>query len=181
MIAPFPTFTGRVVDVANPRADTIAIEDIAHHLSLEPRFGGATRVHYSVAQHSYLVSLLVPEEDALAALLHDAPEAYCKDLPYWVKRLVQRCYGPIETRMWSAVCRRFRLPLALPTSVETADRRIAASELRDLLTPSDWTRARLLEMPDPFPGEVVPIRSEIAEQLFLDRFRTLTAPEGTWH
>lgn len=75
------TSTGRQFWPLQPRADEICIEDIAHHLSMQCRFTGATRFHYSVAQHSVLVSQLAPDgENPLWGLLHDAAEAYLVDV-----------------------------------------------------------------------------------------------------
>jgi hypothetical protein len=64
---------------------TIAIEDIAHHLSLINRFTGATSRPYSVAEHSLLCCEIAARAGAspvvqLAALMHDAHETYVTDL-----------------------------------------------------------------------------------------------------
>src|SRR4051812_30250690 len=74
------TFTGRQFWPVDPRADEIAIEDIARALAMTCRFGGHVRFHYSVAQHSFLVSLVCSPEHALWGLLHDASEAYLGDV-----------------------------------------------------------------------------------------------------
>lgn len=62
--------------------DEIRIFDIAVSLSHLCRFTGHLRGFFSVAQHSLLVAEKMPgtPEDKLAALLHDAAEAYCGDL-----------------------------------------------------------------------------------------------------
>lgn len=80
-MAAVQTYSGRFYDLVSPTPDQFALVDIAHHLSQLCRFGGATLQPYSVAQHSLVVSYLVPPEHALEALLHDAPEAYLSDLP----------------------------------------------------------------------------------------------------
>lgn len=81
---PLMTFTGKRVDLARINFDDICLKDIAHHLSLICRFGGACRVHYSVAQHSLLVAQLLVarrrRDLAMWGLLHDAPEAYYGDI-----------------------------------------------------------------------------------------------------
>lgn len=76
----FNTFSGRSVSLYDPTPEMICIEDIAHALSHVCRFGGHTREFYSVAQHSCLVSYLAPAEWRLAALMHDATEAYLGDV-----------------------------------------------------------------------------------------------------
>ena len=62
----------------NPRIEDINIKDIAHHLSNINRFTGG--INYSVGQHSIWVARMCPD-NMLAALLHDASEAYLCDLP----------------------------------------------------------------------------------------------------
>lgn len=63
------------------RIEDIDIQDIASGLANECRFNGLIDNFYSVAQHLVYVSYLVAPEYALEALLHDASEAYVKDLP----------------------------------------------------------------------------------------------------
>lgn len=70
----------------DPRPEEMCIEDIAHGLSTECRFGGHCP-YYSVAEHSILVSKFLltryPQNPivAMLGLLHDGPEAYLKDVP----------------------------------------------------------------------------------------------------
>ena len=75
------TSTEKHIDFVNITPDQICIEDIARGLSNECRFAGQLESFYSVAQHSVYVSQIVPPEYALEALLHDAAEAYIKDIP----------------------------------------------------------------------------------------------------
>lgn len=58
------------------------VERIAKQLGALCRYAGATPDHYSVARHSLLVSTLVPDKPdvKLAALLHDAHEAFTGDI-----------------------------------------------------------------------------------------------------
>lgn len=52
-------------------ARCVRIEDIAHALAGICCLAGQTRAFYSRAQHNYLASMIVPPEDALAALFLD--------------------------------------------------------------------------------------------------------------
>ena len=84
------TFSGRKLNLSEPAADQIAVEDIASALSKICRFGAQAGHFYSVAQHAMLVSDLVIRggrpELALPALHHDSHEAYLGDIPTPVKR-----------------------------------------------------------------------------------------------
>lgn len=116
--------------------------DIAHSLSMQCRFNGHTRHFYSVAQHCYLVADLVPAEHQLAALLHDATEAYVGDLvrplkqgmrEFYECQNLESLYDAVERRVWIAICQRFDLGLVLPDSVKHADLVALATEKRDLM------------------------------------------------
>ncbi|WP_407605347.1 NAD(P)-binding domain-containing protein, partial [Pseudomonas aeruginosa] len=74
------TFSGNRFYPLRPHIDKVAIEDIAHGLAYQCRFNGQTQVFYSIAQHSLIVASLVPPPLRLAALLHDAAEAYLGDM-----------------------------------------------------------------------------------------------------
>jgi uncharacterized protein len=85
--------------VLDPRPEDIRIEDIAAQVSHVCRFGGAVKrgvEHYSVAQHSVLVSEHVAPEFALEALLHDAGEAYVGDIIKPTKMLLEPDFRQIE-------------------------------------------------------------------------------------
>lgn len=102
----FKTFTGVDFDLLDPSPNMIDIRDIAHSLSNECRFGGHCTWHYSVAQHSVIVSEIAQPWDALRGLLHDAAETYLKDLPPQLK-LMFPGYVEMEARVMAAVHSRF--------------------------------------------------------------------------
>src|SRR5271168_3278945 len=81
--------SGRRLDLLDPSALDIEIEDIAHGLARVARWNGQTSgAHiFSVAQHSLLVETLahtrapgLDDSFRLAALLHDAPEYVIGDM-----------------------------------------------------------------------------------------------------
>lgn len=133
------TCSGKRVDLLAPTAAMIDPLDIAHSLARQCRFNGHTREHYSVAQHCYLVSEMVPEDDALAALLHDATEAYVGDLVRPLKQLLPD-FAEIEHKIWLAICERFNLEEELPQAVHDMDNYMLAVERRDLMPahPDEW-------------------------------------------
>lgn len=124
----------------DPRPDEIEIDDIAIALSRICRFGGHTTTFYSVAEHSILVSLLVPDEHRLTALLHDATEAYIGDMIRPLKSQIPQ-FSEIENNLWSAIAERFSLPVEMPSCVKDADVLALAIEKRDVMAEPigvDW-------------------------------------------
>jgi hypothetical protein len=117
------TYTGRRYYPLDPRAAEIEAADIAHALSLLCRYGGHVDRFYSVAEHCVLMSEAVAPENALAALLHDATEAYVCDVPRPLKRQL-RNYADLEAAVWLAICDRYQLFPVLPDEVKAADNRI---------------------------------------------------------
>ena len=143
------TRSGLKFDLANPTAAMVDPTDIAHSLSMQCRFNGHTRDFYSVAEHCCLVADLVPVEHQLAALLHDATEAYVGDLVRPLKEDMRDCaryegvtcmYDVTEERVWQAICQRFDLDPILPDCVKHADLVALATEKRDLMAshPEPW-------------------------------------------
>lgn len=170
------TSGGTYFDFLEPERSAIDIETIAHALSHICRFTGHTRRYYSVAQHSVLVSHLVPPEHALAGLLHDAAEAYLGDVAAPLKMLLPD-YKAIEAKVEAAVLGRFGLPLTLPPEVKDADRLALAIEQWDLMPEHDdlWDCET---HPDFFTmviehGNFVPHGPLAARDLFMRRFREL--------
>lgn len=131
------THSGRFIDFENPDPAAIDPLDIAVALSRKCRWGGHTARPFYVAQHCVLVAHECRREAPairLAALLHDATEAYLEDLPRPAKRLLPG-YRDLERRLAAAIERRFALPgllTELPPVVKAADDCLLATEARDL-------------------------------------------------
>lgn len=163
------TYTGTRIEPLNPDPNSIDTLDIAHALSNMCRFTGHVKEFYSVAQHSYLVSTIVPEEDALWGLMHDASEAYLADIARPIK--MQKAFGSVyrkyETKLMEAVCDRYGLSHTMPDSVAEADTMLLRAEQRDLMSN------------DPSPGDIygetiVPWPPSKAKSWFLNRYSELT-------
>lgn len=110
--------SGRRLDLLNPEAKDIEIEDIAHGLSRVARWNGQTVGDhaFSVAEHSLLVTdiVLLISPDArsdlqLAALLHDAPEYVIGDLISPFKAAIGADYKLFEKKILNAIYLRFGL------------------------------------------------------------------------
>lgn len=172
-----PTFTGRKFWPLDPRPTDVCIEDIAHHLAMEVRYAGAVRKFYSVAEHCVHVSRRVPPQDALWGLLHDASEAYCRDLNKPIKVAMPE-YRRVEAAVMGCIVKRFRLPLPEPLSVKRVDQAITADEWDQLLPPH--LKADAVARWGGAPMNVV-IRGwtpQAAERNFLARFHHLMRLRG---
>lgn len=161
--------SGYVLDLLAPDATGLPIADIALCLASQPRWGGAARPWYSVAEHSVMVSRLVPERFAYAALLHDCEE-FLGDWPSPVKIMLGREY--VKERLQpvkDALRRRFGFQDEIP-EVKYADLVAMATELRDLLPAAwmDWGH-----LPPPHAERIVPVGPEQAYTSFLERFEEL--------
>ena len=126
------TFTGRYVNPTQPKDADICIEDIAHALSQQPRFGGHLPVFYSVVQHSIAVANDLPTEHKLAGLLHDASEAYLIDVPRPVKEQLTG-YKEIENLLMEEIAQRFKFAWPMHSQVKEADERALVWEWHNLM------------------------------------------------
>jgi len=166
-----PTYTGRLVDVLNLNWRDICIEDIAHALSNYCRFTGHVRHHYSVAQHSILVSHVVPQRFALHGLLHDASEAYLGDISRPLKYSdVMAKYRILERRTQETINGVFGLTINEPKEVKHADNVVLATELRDLFDRVEEN----LGLPEPMKQPIQELGPKTAERMFLERYKELT-------
>ncbi|QPC45038.1 phosphohydrolase [Kaustia mangrovi] len=171
------TQSGRVVDMLNPRPETVSLADIAVHLARINRFGGACPA-YSVAEHSCLVAAaLAGHADPLAplcGLLHDAHEAYLGDTIRPVRHLRARIAGTdldkaLTPRFGAVIHKALGLPWPVPehlrTAIREADARALATEWRDLMPKT--APPGLPGAPEPYEGTVVPLGEQCARALFL--------------
>lgn len=156
------TMDGGAMYLLDPDPDLIRIDTLAIVLSRICRFGGHTRQFYSVAEHSVRVCRFVAARRVschlqLAALLHDAHEAYsgfgdvcrpARDLAPEIER-VQTLFDNVLARKYGFDPLLFSSPL-----VRLADTVLLATEARDLMRPAPqpWC-----ELPAPLPERIVPL------------------------
>lgn len=126
------TFNGDFFDFLAPEDFNYDIETIAHSLSNICRYGGHSSRFYSVAEHSILVSKLVPPEFGLCGLLHDASEAFVGDMPSPLKALCPD-YRRIENRVHEAIAQFYDIPYPHPAVVKQVDKALYKTE-REVLT-----------------------------------------------
>lgn len=169
------TYTGKRFHLFDPRAEEICIEDIAHALSQLCRFTGHCRHFYSVGQHSWHASYLVPPAFAMEALLHDAAEAYINDLSRPLKHDPRMAgYIDVEQRIDTTIRHTFGLPIIaeppyMSPEIKDVDNKLVYTEAKQLVAESDWAdrypRYEDLELPVMLPTHV--------EAAFLMRYKEL--------
>lgn len=136
------TADGHEVSLQYPQPETFDIGHIAHSLAQINRFTGHASRPYSVAEHSLLVCDIAERyfgldvHGQLAALLHDAHEAYTTDLSTPAKAEVGGGWRTFEARFCHLVALRFRCHTALTAyhrEIAAADRMALATERAQLL------------------------------------------------
>jgi hypothetical protein len=173
MAEPLVTWTGKHFHPWNAKPEEVCIEDIAHALSMQCRFNGHVDRFYSVAEHSVIMSRLVPEGMELAALLHDAAEAYIGDMAHPLKVSGQLdAFNAVEELVLRTICAKFDVEYGQTQCEElrVLDRRLCATEAKTFFPESPgWTGNYK-------PAEIVPegLTPKAAEKAFLARFKELT-------
>jgi hypothetical protein len=188
--------SGRRLDLLDPSPEDIEITDIAHGLARVARWNGQTvgEHAFSVAEHALIVEAIVSDlmpqrsnAEALAALLHDAPEYVIGDLISPFKTAIGLDYKAFELRILAAIHLRFGLPAILQphlaAAIKAADTVAAYYEATRLAGfTEDEARLYFGE-----PGELSsPLKQRLdrltasstdeAERQFLQRFTSLHRP-----
>lgn len=182
------TFTGIAFDLQSPTPEMVDIRDIAHALARVCRFNGHTRGEpYSVAQHSVSVSIragMWSQPAARLGLLHDAAEAYLGDMTAPLKRLMPD-FVALERDIQAVIFQNFdvwtadSVPISARDAVRDADRRMLATEARDLMgvvnpaAAGFGDRSAYADHP-----RVIPWPAADAEAAFLARFNSLFGEDG---
>lgn len=121
--------------------NTPQIEEIAHALAQINRYTGHASRPYSVAEHSLLVCDIVQATGLdchaqMAALLHDAHEAFCGDAATPVKQVLGTAWMAFENTHALLVRNAFQIRaahVAHRAAIKGADLVALATERRDLL------------------------------------------------
>ena len=182
--------SGRRLDLLDPSALDVEIEDIAHGLARVARWNGQTAgAHiFSVAQHCLLVETLarrsarLDRRGRLAVLLHDAPEYVIGDMISPFKAVIGDAYKAVEARLLAAVHLRFGLPAVLPAElaalIKTADRSAAYLEATRLAGFSAREARRFFGPAPRFSAAIerdhlTPWPADVAQARYLERFAAL--------
>lgn len=166
------TASGRKVDLLRPDPEELVIEDIAHALSNICRYTGHTGSFYSVAQHSVLASYHVSDAKfALAALMHDATEAYLGDVSKPLKDILGQKYATMENRFGRILAQKFRYEYPYPVEVRVIDQDLLETEFNTVMGGKSFEHSlgtMRLEI------VMLPWEPHIAEQKFLARYDELS-------
>ncbi len=183
--------SGRRLDLLDPAALDVEIEDIAHGLARVARWNGQTRgPHiFSVAQHSLFVESIarharpdLSEKACLAVLLHDAAEYVIGDIISPFKAVLGDAYKGVEHRILAAVMIRFSLPPTMPASVSKSAKAadlVAAYHEATVLAGFNATEAQKFfgkptALPPVLMAMLEPWAATEAEERFLARFSAIT-------
>ena len=161
---------GNFFNLLQPEESEYDIDLVATALSNLCRYTGHVTRFYSVAEHSVLVSQIVPQKYALEGLLHDASEAFVGDVSSPLKKLLPE-YQRIENNIQEDVAKRFNLHYPFPEEIHKADKQLYWSE-RKTIAPSvdsfwhkEFRASRKVE-----PQGWTP---RIAKKKFLERYREI--------
>jgi hypothetical protein len=165
--------------------EDIHIEDIAWGLATECRFGGHCPF-YTVAEHSIYVSQLMegfayPEsiDRQLIGLLHDAAEAYLKDIPRPIKHTPAfAAYRELEKKIQDVIYRSFQLDHALEASeqfLKWADSTMLATEKIELFPEGHASNVMDGCLPPPQRMRLAKYIPQIAYNQFMAHYSNLIA------
>lgn len=181
------TSNGKKYWPLDPRPEEVHLEVVAHHLATRARYNGATqhpvfksRILYSVAEHSVLVSRFIEEELgrpdlALEGLMHDGSEAFNGDLirPLKYDESFRLPFQLVEGLNEKANAIRFGLIYPYPEEVKIADEAVTAAEVNQIIVKDpddDWSFGKLHDDTRVAPYEIQMLLPYEAKILFLDRF-----------
>lgn len=173
------TGSNQQLDFAAEEWIVLPIDLIARSLANTCRYNGQCSRYYSVAEHSVIISRLVPQELALAALMHDASEVYVGDMPPMLKRHIAGSTGisfkDIELRATKAVARGYGLTLEELENpiIKSFDKRILSDETAQLMPPHDYWQYYMRQY-EPLGVVLECWPPDVANAKFLERFRELT-------
>jgi len=184
--------SGRRLDLLDPAAIDIEIDDIALGLSRVARWNGQTlgEFGFSVAQHCLVVDDIcvhinpaLRPEHRLMALLHDAPEYVIGDMISPFKAALGFDYRRFETHLEQSIFIRFGLPAVMPAPVKTlikrADHACAYFEATQLAGFTDSeARQYFGEPPTGYSLTITPLPDKLAREAFVARFDALMQMKG---
>jgi len=167
------TLSGQWFDILKPEEYQYDIEEIATSLSNQCRYTGHVNRFYSVAEHSVLVSRLVPERLRLTALLHDASEAYVGDVASPLKKLLPE-YQRIEETVQKAIANFYDLEYPFPEEVHLADKRMYWQERQSVADNGIKDAIWHQELRATRKAEATGMSPKMARRMFIQTYKDIT-------
>jgi hypothetical protein len=185
------TYSGRKFWPLAPRAQDVELADVAHGLAMTCRYGGHSRMFYSVAEHCILVSQFVemharnagkPADEvrqlAQLALMHDSAEAYIGDMIRPLKHQPEMAeFRRAEIAIEAEIAKAFWLQWSPEAHqiVKSVDDRILVDEIEYLMpNPEMYIRPWLRDL-SPLGAQFRCMPPAEAQSAFLERYRELFA------
>lgn len=172
------TFLGNKFTFDFPRVQDIEIEDIAQSLSLQCRFNGHVKEFYSVGDHCLRVVSRVSPPNKFWGLMHEAAETYMSDIitPFKYHWRRRRFLKSMEERILKVVAEKYGLPWPIPREIKEVDRRIWATEQRDLRNKPRFAWSTDVK---PYPERIISTGSwRIDKFVFMEQFDRLISGRG---
>lgn len=171
------TASGKRFPLVDPSPEDVDWHDMAEHLAKEPRFIGAGRGTYSIAQHSIVVAEILPVEARPYGLVHDGKEYVIGDIITPVKEALilygagdalDRVEAPIDAAIHRAAGLEWPVPPIIAYMVKRADLVALATEIRDLMPDGlEWD----VDLPPPLNRTITPWPWHRAMDAYMDRLR----------
>ncbi len=166
------TYTGKRFDYDKVDPSQIDIVDIAHALSMQCRYAGHCIRFYSVAEHSVHMANEASAENKLAALLHDASEAYLVDIPRPLKVSLVG-YKEREEELMLAIAEKYGFVWPMPPEVKFLDNSMLSDEREQNMS---FMSESAVEWGAKYPALGVKLQywtPSVAKARFLELFREL--------
>jgi uncharacterized protein len=170
------TASGEFFYFLEPARYTYKVEHLAESASKICRWNGNCKPFYSVLQHCHLVSLHVPQQHALAAMVHDLIEPLVGDCVSPLKALLPTL-KQIEIDAEGQMCKQLGIGFPFDKSIKLADIRSQHTEKRDLFSVGTWDMDFNNVWPpeySPFEETIVPVSPKEAFDMFMTRYVELT-------
>lgn len=156
--------SGKTVDLFGLEPNDVELADIGASLAKQCRYDGHCIGYYSVAEHSVLVSRMVPDHLSAYGLMHDAAEAYIGDMCGTLKHYMYE-YIALENYIHGVIMDAFGMKHEIPDEVHEADKRALRIEMEALFHPVMPNKAvrKMIRGYSPYD----------AERIFYERAREL--------
>ena len=164
----------KTVNLLDIQPEDIDIKMIATSLGRQARWNGNGRGFYSVAEHCVVMSKFVPDNIALACLLHDAHEAFTGDIIRPFKKLIENVVEDVQANIDETVCKVFKVEYSesIKAQVLHADNQMLVREWTHVMANHGCPDG--YEKYEPFQFHPMYWPAEMARDMFIKRFVKLT-------